>query len=219
MQPETMTCDDFQIAFEQHGADAVAAIPREEVDEHFAACATCTAYASASRKVAASMSTAIATAPFDADSVRAQIKQTTEKSTLWVPLSTLFFGLTQVPLQLHSASGKVPQALVAAAIATALWYVGMRFITRRRGVQLSKLSMRTGDDLVVGWRAEMDRRVKQEAQGWYVFPILVVVIQAVFAGTSLPTPFVFAMELLMLAMLPLTFIRHRRAKRERALLG
>lgn len=58
-----MTCDDFQIAFDQQRAGVTPAIAADDLATHISGCPACTAYVSLSEQVAASMTTALSIAP------------------------------------------------------------------------------------------------------------------------------------------------------------
>lgn len=220
-----MTCDDYQIAYDQHQAGMSVASSAVEVDAHVAACAACTAYVSLSRKVAASMLNTISSSPpvLDVDAMRARVANLRRQAGRAPLIASLVFApalflLMQALAGWHSQRAIFANVLTA-ALAGCLFYVVQTRFQRRHLVDLTALEIKSGDDFAVGLRAELDRRIRTERQGWWVLPIVLVAFHWRFFGSGLPSGPVLAFELCYLALIPLGLVRYRRAKRERALLG
>jgi hypothetical protein len=218
-----MTCDDYQIAFGQLGAGASSGAPAAEVDAHLAACAACAAYASLSRKVNGSMMNTLSLSPppLDLDAMRAHVTKFRRQASRTLMIWPVAFGaFFLVSLLLGPGRATVLGAVVGAAVGAGVSYAILALWTRRYIASLTALEAKSGNELVAGMRAELDRRVRTEREGWWVLPILLVLFHWRFVGWALPTqPYIVAFELCFLALFPLGIVRHRRAKRERALLG
>jgi hypothetical protein len=220
-----MTCDDYQIAFDQQQAAVPSSISAAKFEAHVAACAACTAYVSLSRKVATSMLNTMALSPpvLDVDAMRTRVtnfrrqarRGPLKASLLFAPL---FFLLMESLAGWSSPRAAITNAMIA-AFAGCLFYVFQIHFQRRQLANLTALEIKSGDDLAVGMRAELDRRVRNERQGWWVLPIVLVAFHWRFLGWELPSGLFLAFELCYLALIPLGVVRYRRAKRERALLG
>ena len=68
-------------------------------------------------------------------------------------------------------------------------------------------------------RTELDRRLRLEVQNRWVLPIVLAAFHLKFVGWAWPSGGLLAFEVCFLVVFPLSFLRYRRAKRERALLG
>ena len=216
-----MTCDDYQIALDQRQAWVHSALSAAELDDHVAACAACTAYVSLSRKVAASMMNTISLAPpvLDVDAMRAHVtkfrRQARRALTLWPVVFGAAMLLNRVVVDWPATW---TQAVISAVISTAIAYALMAHRTRRHIAELRALEAKSGDEMLAGLRAELDRRVRNERQGWWVLPIVLVAFHWQFVGWTWPSGALLMFELCYLALIPLGLVRYRRAKRERALL-
>lgn len=219
----TMTCDDYQIAFDQLAAGATSPLSAAEVDAHVAVCATCTAYASLSRKVHERMMNTISISPppVSLDAMRARIAHFRRQATRGVTIFPVVFGVLMMIMERFILPShptwiaSVVTAIVGAAVAWAL----LAFLTKRRIASLKALHTTSDDGLVAGFRAELDRRIRNEVQGWWVLPIVLAAFHWRFVGWALPSGPLLAFELCYLALFPLGIVRYRRVKRERALLG
>jgi hypothetical protein len=218
-----MTCDEYQIAFDQLAVGASSTVPAAEVDAHVTTCAACTAYVSLSRKVTARMTNTISASPppLDIAAMRARVSTFRRRANLWLviwPVSvfTSLLLLTQVVVPGNTWG---THAVPTAALATVFGWALFAFHTRRQLSRLTAIEVASGDGLVARFRAELDRRVRTERQGWWVLPIVLVGFHWRFVGWALPSGPLLVFELCYIALFPLGIVRYRRAKRERALLG
>jgi len=167
-----MTCDDFQIAFDQRSAGAESAVPAAELDAHLASCETCGAYASLSRKLSTAMSTtiALAPAPLDLDSMRARIATLTARARRYARMRPLVLaGVAIVSTALlwldrqgapnfSVATVLVNVANLAWVTALMYWVTGREMTTRLR--ELAALQFASDQTLVAGYRAQLDLRIR-----------------------------------------------------------
>ena len=216
-----MTCDDNQIAFDQHAAGATASISVADVEAHVATCEACTAYVALSRKVTMAMLTSVADAPFDRDAMRAKIDAIQTRAARWPFLGAVLSGGLLLANRLWGNwPGPLRQTVIMVAVTTLGTFALWTYFTRRYVRSLASLRTKSGQELVVGMRAELDRRMRREREGWWVIPILLVAYHAQFVGLAWTRwDWTLAMELLLLATIPIGIVRYRNAKRERALLG
>lgn len=219
----TMTCDDYQMAFDQLAAGATSPLSAGEVDAHVAACATCTAYASLSRKVHERMmnTISISPSPLALDVMRARIAHFRRQARRGVTIFPVAFGALTLIMQrfiVPSHPSWIAAVVTAVAGAAIAWAI-LAFLTRRRLASLTELHTTSDDGLVAGLRAELDRRIRNEVQGWWVLPIVLAAFHWRFVGWALPSGPLLVFELCYLALFPLGIVRYRRAKRELALLG
>jgi hypothetical protein len=223
-----MTCDDYQVAADQLAAGASATIAAAELDAHVATCAACTAYASMSRRMTDSMlnTIALSTPPLDLAAMRARIMRFRRQATRGLMIWPLAFGAAMFICQLTfpagarwAGAGSWKAAAFGSVIACALTTVVMALYIRRHVAGLTALQARSGDDLVAGVRAELDRRIRNERQGWWFLPIVLALFHWRFVGWALPSGALLVYELCFVPLFPLGIVRYRRAKRERALLA
>jgi len=218
-----MTCDDYQIGFDQQQAGVSSAMPAAELDAHVAACAACTAYVSLSRKVSASMMNAVALGPppIDVDTMRARVTLFRRRAIRWRTIGPLVFGVGLIVNHVFviPLAGSLVAAVMTAALATALACGFLAFRYRRYLADLKALEAKSGHELLAGLRAELDRRIRSERQGWWVLPIVLALYHWRFAGLNAPSPGMLVFELCYLALIPIGVVRYRRSVRERALLA
>ncbi len=213
-----MTCDDYQIAFEQQRAGASSAVPRSELDAHVATCAACVAYVSVSEKVSTSMMTTLSQspAPLDADAILRRVTAFRRGMTRALILFPLAIGLATLGRFIVEGQFSLRAGLLGVAVGTAVCYGFLALMLRRRLAGLKALESSSGDALVVGLRAELDRRIRIERQAWWLLPPILVGYHLVESASYLP--YVFDMCFLAIA-LPISIVRYRRLVRERALLA
>lgn len=223
--PETMTCDDYQIAFDQRQAGVGSSIPVADVDAHVAGCAACTAYVSLSEQVSSAMMTTLSQSPppLDADAILGRVIDFRRRMTRSVALFPLAVGVVMlgyfVAVRGVSLRG-VLASLMGAAVGTAVGYGVLTPMLRGRLAGLKALESRSGEALVAGLRAELDRRLRSERQAWWLLPLLLAVFHLNFVGWAAPSLPYLVFELCYLAIpLPFGIVRYRRLARERALLG
>ncbi len=220
-----MTCDDYQIAYDQQQAGATAATPAAELDAHVAACATCTAYVALSEKVSTAMMTTLAhsPAPLDTDAFLDRIGQFRRQAARTMAVIPLLAGVITL-CDLVSERGFTVRgvliSLVSAAVGAIAGYGVLALILRRRISGLKALERRSGDALVAGLRAELDHRIRTERQAWWLLPLLLAVFHLTNIGLTVPALPYLVLEIACLAIpLPITVVRYRRLVRERALLS
>jgi len=220
-----MTCDDYQIAFDQQHAGASSAIAAAELDAHVAACAGCTAYVSLSEQVSNSMMTTLSRspAPLDADAILGRVADFRRRTSRSLVLFPVFVGVVMlgyfVAVRGFSLRAVIA-SLVGVTIGALACYGFLTLVLRRRLVDLQALESRSGDALVAGFRAELDRRIRTERQAWWVLPLLLAILHLTFVGMTAPTLPYLVFEILYLAIpLPISIVRYRRLVRTRALLG
>lgn len=220
-----MTCDDYQIAFDQQHAGVSSAISAAEFDAHVAECAACTAYVSLSEKVSSSMMTALSQspAPVDVDAILGRVTDFRRHMARSLTLFPLAVGVVMlayfVAIEGFSLRGLIA-SLVGAAFGTGVGYGVLALILRRRLAGLRALEGRSGGELVAGWRAELDRRIRNERQAWWLLPLLLAIFHQRFVGFAAPPLPYLVFEICLLAIpLPISIVRYRRLVRERALLG
>ncbi len=218
-----MTCDDYQIALDQLAAGASALVSAAEVDAHVASCAACAAYASLSRKVSQTMmnTLTISPPPLDLEAMRVRVRRFRRQVTRGLLLWPLLFGVGLMVLNRFVVGwpGSWSREILSTALATAFAFALVAVQLRRHATRLTALEA-TGDaELLDGLRAELDRRIHNERQGWWVLPIVLVLFHWQFAGLAAPPVPILVYEVCLLALVPVGIVRYRRAKRERALLG
>ena len=216
-----MTCDDYQIAFDQLAAGASTSVSAAEVDAHVAACAACTAYASLSRKLSVSLMNTLSMSPppLDLDAMRVRIDRLRRRTRRWMALGPAFFFAWGVFIQVVVHRVGADFAVISSLFGALLFYAVWAAWTRRYTAAIAALEAKSGDDLVVGLRAELDRRVRSERDGWWVLPIVLALYHWKFAGLAMPSLRILIVEIVLVSLVPLAIVRYRRAKRERALLG
>jgi len=219
-----MTCDDYQIAFDQHQAGGHPAVSLAEVTAHVATCAACAAYVSISQKVSESMTTTLAQSPpaLDLGAIAAQVSHLRRRMVRGVITFSLAMGAAVLAYNLaaHGVSLRsVIVRVVGAVVGTAACYGVLALWQRRRIARLAALERMSGEALLTGWRAELERQMRTERQAWWLMPLLVVLFQATNVGWAWPSPLYLVFEIACLAIaLPITIVRYRRLARERALL-
>lgn len=220
-----MTCDDYQIAFDQRHAGVSSVIPAAELDAHVAACAACTAYVSLSEQVSNSMMTTLSRspAPLDADTILARVTALRRQMARSLVLLPVFVGVVMFGYFIAERGFSlraVIASLVGVAVGAVACYAFLRLVLRRRVADLQALESQSGDALVAGFRVELDRRIRTERQAWWVLPLLLVVLHLTFVGMTAPTLPYLVFEILYLAIpLPISIVRYRRLVRARAVLG
>jgi hypothetical protein len=216
-----MTCDEYQIAFDQLAAGATPSVTRDEVDAHIAGCAACSAYVAMSRKVTDSMMTTISASPpapaLDAMHKLLEMRRNTTRARFVGPV---LFGVMMLAINLFiDRTGTVLGAVISSLFSGALFYAAWGWLTNRHLTKLGKINTSSRDELVVGVRAELDRQLRNERQTWWLLPALLVLFHWQFAGWARPSAAVLLVELLLIATVARSIVRYHRAKRERALLG
>lgn len=220
-----MTCDDFQIAFDQQQAGAPSAIAAAEVAAHVATCASCTAYVAVSEQVSTSMSSTLSrsAAPLEIDAIFmrvAEARRGLARSVVLLPVTIAAVMFFYFAAERGFTPRGIGASLVGAVGGAAVGYAMMRVMMHRRLAELRTLEGRYGDTLLTGWRDELDRRIRTERQNWWVLPLVLFVFHAVFFGPTLPALPIVALEILYLAIpIPISVRRYQRLVRERDLLG
>jgi hypothetical protein len=212
-----MTCDDYQIAFEQQRAGASSAITRDELDAHVATCAACTAYVSVSEKVSSSMTTTLSQspAPLAADAILVRVSAFRRGMTRYLIVFPLAIGLATLVRFVIQGEFSLRASLLGTAVGTAVCYGYLRLVLQRRMADLKALERSSGDGLVAGFSAELDRRIRLERQAWWVLPPILVGYHLL--ETESVMPYVFDVCFVAI-VLPISIVRYRRLVRERALL-
>ena len=219
-----MTCDDVQIAFEQQTAGVVAALSTAELDAHVSTCAACTAYIALSKELSDSLTMPTGDLP-DVGAIASRAAGDARKlrrATIAIPL---FVTAVLVALRLATVD-VTPRALigtlVGAAAGYAAGYIAFRWLLRRPIAELQGLDRAMPFDLIASWRRELDRRIRNERQAWWLGPTLLVAFHLIVAGIGVPPTPYLVFELACLAalavILPVTVRRYRRLRRERELL-
>jgi hypothetical protein len=220
-----MTCDDYQIAFDQQHAGVSSAIASAAFDAHVAACAGCTAYVSLSEKVSNAMMTTLSRspAPLDAGAILDRVADYRRRMTRSLVAFSVVVGVVMlgyfVVVRGFSLRGLIA-SLVGAVVGASVGYGVLMLMFRRRLADLKALETQSGEALVVGLRAELDRRIRTERQNWWVLPIILVGFHLMFVGLAAPSLPYLIFEICYLAIpLPISITRYRRLVRERALLA
>jgi hypothetical protein len=217
-----MTCDDFQIAFDQQQAGVSSAMSTAEVGAHVATCAACTAYVSVSEKLSHAMTTAISgsPAPLQLDAMLARVTDARRRLTRSLVAVPVVVGLVLLPYFVFVLGISVAGSVIGLGVATLVVYGLFAVIHRRRVATLVALDRQSGDGLVHGLRVELDRQIRNDRQAWWVLPLLLVLFHLTNFGLAAPPVAVLVLEFCYLAVpLPLIAVRYRRLVRERALLG
>jgi len=205
-----MTCDDYQIAFDQ----------QHDVGAHVATCAECAAYVSLSGKLSRSMLTAFSAAPPlpTTDHILARIRDANRRLRRSMVLAMLAPAIAVLAwrLAIDSVTPRTVLAALAGAIAGyAVAWVVLAVMMRKHLANLTDVT-----DPIARWRRELDRRIRNERQAWWLLPVLLAVGHLSIIGWRAPSLGWLVVEILYLAIpLPLSAWRYRRAVRERAKLG
>ena len=218
-----MTCDDYQIAFDQLHAGALRR-RAQRTHAHVATCAACTAYVALSEKVSASMMTTLAQspAPLDANAILGRVAELRRSMARSLAVFPLLIGLVMLGYFIvergFSLRGVIA-SLVGVAVGAAACYGFLTLMLRRRLAGLKALESRSGDALVAGLRSGLDRRIRTERQAWWVLPLVLVGLHLAQVGLAAPSLPFLVFEICYLAIpLPITIVRYRQLVRERALL-
>jgi hypothetical protein len=210
-----MTCDDFQIAFDQRHAGAPAAISSTDVDAHVATCAVCTAYAALSAELAGSISTE----PLPGvETIVARAAATTRKLRRERIALPLFVSGVLVALQLATLDRSVVAILGGAVGGYVAGYFIFGWLMRRPLAALHALGGASHDDVLASWRTELDRRIRNERHTWWLLPALLVPLH-VLADSTPYRVLEIAYAAALVVVLPLSVRRYRQLVRERAELG
>jgi hypothetical protein len=219
-----MTCDDYQIAFDQQQAHVSSAISAAELHAHVATCAECAAYVSVSEQVSTSMMTTLARspAPLDLDAILARVGHLRRDLTRSLVKVLLIVGVLMVSffVGFHGFSPRgLLAGLVGAGVGGAVAYGVLRLIFRRRLAELQALESTSGTALIAGLRAELDRRIRTERQAWWLLPMILAAYHVSAFGFAAPNlPFLLIDICYPTVVLPTSIARYRRLVRERALL-
>lgn len=216
-----MTCDNYQIAFEQQMAGVSAAVADAQLAAHIAGCATCAAYVRVSREVSESVASTLtlSPAPLGLEAMTAHIERERRRTMRGFVVGPLIFaaGLTLARL---ADSSPTAGLFVGTAISAALFAAFVVYGGRRRLAQLAALERATGGELVAGLRRDLTREIRQLRPARYVLPICVVATYAdLLLWPRMPDFFELAVAAGMLVLVPYLVLRHRRLVRERDLLG
>jgi hypothetical protein len=162
-------------------------------------------------------------APLDAAAILGRVTDFRRRMARSLALFPLVIGVMMlgyfVVAQGFSLRGLIA-SVVGAAIGTGVGYGVLTLMLRRRLAGLKAVATRSGDGLVAGLRAELDRRIRNERQAWWLLPILLAVFHLTFVGFAAPSLAYLIFEICYLAIpLPISIVRYRRLVRERALLG
>jgi hypothetical protein len=224
-----MTCDDYQIAFDQQRAGVSSAIDAAAFDAHVATCADCTAYVSLSGKVNRTMTDAISNAPTmpDLGAILARVsdaKQKLLRVRTRVPIAVIPTVLL-LSLAEKAENGVSVRHVFIALIAAAIGALGsyalggpiMKWTLGRRMAELQALEASTGEALVTGWRRELDRRIREWRKSWLLYPMLLAVFHLTSVGWRAPYGFYLAFEVISVVLWVWITVRgYRRDVRERA---
>jgi len=216
-----MTCDDYQIAFEQQMAGASTAVTAAQVAEHVTGCASCAGYVTVSRKVSESVANTLTLSPAlpDLEAMTAHIGRERRRTVRGLVLGPLIFGAGLLLARLADSSATAG-LLVGTAISAVLFAAFVAYRVRRRLAQLAALERVTGGELVTGLRRDLTHEIGQLRSTRYVFPIcLLALFLDDLLSLRVPDVFKLALAAAVLAMVPYLVRRHRRLVRERALLG
>jgi hypothetical protein len=221
-----MTCDDYQIAFEQQLAGPPGPIAPAELEAHVAACASCAAYLTVSRKVSESMSTALSLSPaplgLEAMRERIALEHRRARRGYWfaplIAVAVMVLTNLEDLASLRTAVAVTIGALVGGAVGAAVWHA----VSRRRLANLAALERASGGQLVDGFRQEIERTIRDARFALWFVPAMTAV-GLILDGNLLrgerPGLMWLVLIPLTLASLPISAVRLRRARRERATLG
>jgi len=220
------SCDDYQIAFEQRHAGAPTIVAVGELEAHVATCDVCARYVSVSREVSQSMSATISTAPPlpSADELVARIAASTRQLRRARVALPVAISLVRVIWQLAGRDEPWTPRAIAGVLVGAIAGCGVGFavitwLLRRPLAELHALDTASPAGLLVGWRRELDRRVRIERQAWWLLPLLLVAFQLVAVGGRVPGGRELVFEALyavaMAIVIPISVHRYRRLVRER----
>lgn len=181
-----MTCDDFQIAFDQQRAGVTPAIAADELAAHISGCPACTAYVSLSEQVAAAMTTALLTAPTPpaADSILARVVSERRRVKFFAVITPL--SMFALVLILHLRSGFelrslfAPLASISLGMATGIPLYLMR-LRRLRGIELAAPISRND-----AWRADLTRKLRLNYVFAAVMTVFVTGLHLFSHGLTLP---------------------------------
>jgi hypothetical protein len=215
-----MTCDDYQIAFEQLEAGASAPIGRAELDAHVAGCAECAPYVAVSRKASQTMSASTTLAPVPpfeliADFVSHERHQLSLRGAGWASLFLvgMFTIDTLGGMPLDEAIAKSFTTLVVTVIGVVLW-------RRHRLRTLGRIERQGSAQLLELMKRELDQRIRAAKTVRWLSPLLLGMMYLLYAEPGALELHHVAYAVAMLAIAWIwTPIAGRRARRERELLG
>ena len=212
-----MTCDDFQIAFEQLQAGAESAVSAAVVDAHINTCAACTAYVALSQKVSTAMSNTISLAPTPPtiEAMRGFVAKMRKDTMVRLAAPLVLYAIAAIVHLLHYGTLPSKHQFVLMGLTSSLIYV----IFFKRIARLNALQNADDGEFVGAMRAELTRRIRVSAL------LLVVATHAIFIahvatyGLAMPTPMMSVFIVAAIIVLPFNVIRLRRLIRERAQLA
>jgi len=156
-----MTCDDYQIGFEQRSAGTESAIPAAKLDAHLATCEVCLAYVAASRKVQDSMLGSLGTVPSapDLEAMRTLVARRRRTLQQAPVIAAVLMALGVFAIGAWQRGGRDLSPLIAqAAVFGVVMAIAATVFARRRDGQLARAEHRGGTALLHGLRGELERR-------------------------------------------------------------
>lgn len=210
-----MTCDDYQIAFDQQRAGVTPAIAADELAGHIAGCSACTAYVSLSEQVATAMTTTLLSAPTPptAEAILAEATKHRRRLVMWAVIIPVYLALIMGVVFVHHgvfewrylAPGLLP-LLVGLAIGGAVFYARMR--------NLDAITRGTSAAAAGGWNKDLRWRARVTLIGAVVSGCWALAIQMFKFGTTLPHGSAGISEASMALFCLLFLYSHRQVRRE-----
>jgi hypothetical protein len=215
-----MTCDDWQIAFEQRSAGAETSVSAAELDAHIASCAACTAYVALSRKVTMSLNHSIATAPppLSLDEIRARLAKIHRRMRRAPIMSAVATAAAMMMMQLYEHPGDLGglvAAVIGVAIGTGLVLAAMAPRRRRELAEAAAVQTASDGSLLRSYRDRLDREITGNRNVLILAPIVAVLL-VLWKYPQWPWMVLAAGAVV---NIPVAVVAYRRRVRERALLS